>query len=140
MENIKIKNLITSYDELLDNLKYVQYSTNKFQDLESLFIDCKMVYFSIRCTENKKYILSAYLNNTGNYNYFNDLLDNIYEELPNFKETNKFFIDFELYYSTDLVDGSGLKGRIRTINFSKDDLVKTFMLLGSKSTNINNYY
>lgn len=136
----KIKNLITSYDELLDNLKYVQYSTNKFQDLESLLTDCKKIYFSIRCAENKRYVLSAYLSNSNNYNYFNDLLDNIYDELPNFKETNKFFIDFELYYSDDLTSRADLKGRIRTINFSMNDLVKTFISLGSRNTNIDNYY
>ena len=140
MEKIKIKNLITSYDELLDNLKYIQYNTNKFQDLESKLADCKKIYFSIRCAENKKYVLSAYLSNSESYNYFNDLLDNIYDELPNFKETNKFFIDFELYYSMDITEGSDLKGRLKTINFSKDDLVKTFILLGSRNTNIDNYY
>lgn len=51
MDNAEIKDLITSYDELLDNLKYIPYVYNYLSRIDEILRDCSNIYFSIRCRE-----------------------------------------------------------------------------------------
>lgn len=59
-------------------------------------------------------------------------------ELQDFDNSHKFFITFETSYNLEVV--SSRHECLKTINFSKEDLIKTFIFLGSKNININNYY
>ena len=125
----KIKNIITSYTELLDNMKYLPY--NKLEDVDILFDNCKYIFFAVRCALSNKFILSGFLEKTkdDDYSYLNNLLENLYKELDIY-QTNSFFIVFEISKNGAY---SGDRTVVKTINLNKTELVDTFINIGTKN-------
>lgn len=125
----KIKNIVTSYTEILDNMKYLPY--NKLEDVDVLFDNCKSIFFAIRCSLSNKFVLSGFLEKTtdDSYSYLNNLLENLHKELDIY-QTNSFFMVFEIFKNGTY---SGDRTVVKTINLNKSELVDAFISIGTKN-------